>query len=284
MRVPVNGIELHVDVQGPAAAPAIYAHHGAPGLGTHATPKRAFAPMADAFRIVTWDARGSGASDAVPPYSHAQWVADWDALRTRFGDEKIVVKGGSYGGYVALEYTLAHPERVRALVLRDTSASRRFETMAKANALARAREFPDITPELLDMVFDGRVPDDATMKSAYATLAPLYDAKSDPAKAAERVASVVARADTHNQAFSQNLPNYDLTGRLHEIQVPVLITVGRHDWITPVAASEEIAAGIPHAELVVFEHSGHSPQLEENEKWVATVRDFLRRHGITGDR
>jgi len=281
MRVPVNGIELHVDVQGPADAPAIYAHHGAPGLGTHATPKRAFAPMADAFRIVTWDARGSGASDAVPPYSHAQWVADWDALRAHFGDEKIVVKGGSYGGYVALEYTLAHPERVRALVLRDTSASRRFEAMAKANALARAREFPDITPELLDMVFDGRVPDDATMKSAYATLAPLYDAKTDPAKAAERVASVVARADTHNQAFSQNLPNYDLTGRLHEIRVPVLITVGRHDWITPVAASEEIAAGIPHAELVVFEHSGHSPQLEENEKWVATVRDFLRRHGIT---
>jgi proline iminopeptidase len=284
MRVPVNGIELHVDVQGSADAPAIYAHHGAPGLGTHATPKRAFAPMADAYRVVTWDARGSGASDPVPPYTHAQWVADWDALRARLGDETIVVKGGSYGGYVALEYTLTHPERVRALVLRDTSASRSFEAMAKANALARAREFPDITPDLLDMVFDGRVPDDATMRAAYATLAPLYDAKTDPAKAAERVAAAVVRADTHNQAFSQNLPNYDLTARLHEIQVPVLITVGRHDWITPVAASEEIAAGIPHAELVVFEHSGHSPQIEENAKWVATVRDFLERHGIAGRR
>ena len=284
MRAPVNGIELHVDVQGPADAPAIYAHHGAPGLGTHATPKRAFAPMTDAYRIVTWDARGSGASDPVPPYTHAQWVADWDALRAHLGDETIVVKGGSYGGYVALEYTLAHPERVHALVLRDTSASRTFEAMAKANALARAKEFPDITPELLDMVFDGRVPDDATMRSAYATVAPLYDAKTDPKKAAERVAAAVVRADTHNQAFSKNLKNYDLTGRLHEIQVPVLITVGRHDWITPVAASEEIAAGIPHAELVVFEHSGHSPQLEENELWVATVRDFLERHGIGGKR
>ncbi len=282
MRVPVNGIELHVDVQGPADAPAIYAHHGAPGLGTHATPKRAFAPMADAFRVVTWDARGSGASDPVPPYTHAQWVADWDALRAHLGDERIVVEGGSYGGYVALEYTLAHPDRVRALVLRDTSASRRFEAMAKANALARAAEFPDITPELLDMVFDGRVPDDATMRSAYATVAPLYDAKTDPAKAAERVAAAVVRADTHNQAFAGNLPNYDLTDRLHEIQVPVLITVGRFDWITPVAASEEIAAGIPHAELVVFEHSGHSPQIEENAKWVATVRGFLERHGVVG--
>jgi proline iminopeptidase len=284
MRVPVNGIHLHVDVQGSPDAPAIYAHHGAPGLGTHATPKRAFAPLAGEYRVVSWDARGSGASDPVPPYTHAQWVADWDALRDRLGDETIVVKGGSYGGYVALEYVLAHPERTRALILRDTSASRSFEAMAKANALARAREFPDITPEMLDMVFDGRVPDDAAMKSAYAALAPLYDAKTDRKKAAERVASAVFRADTHNQAFAGNLPHYDLTGRLHEIRCPVLIVVGRHDWITPVAASEEIAAGIPHAELVIFEHSGHSPQLEENEKFVATVRDFLRRNGVTGQR
>lgn len=282
MRVPINGIHLHVDVQGPADAPAIYAHHGAPGLGTHATPKHAFAPVTDAFRVVTWDARGSGASDPVPPYTHAQWVADWDALRAHFGDERSVVKGGSYGGYVALEYVLAHPERASALILRDTSASRKTEAQAKANALARAKEFPDITPELLDMVFDGRVPDDAAMRAAYAALAPLYDAKTDPAKAAARVAAAVVRADTHNQAFSKNLPNYDLTGRLHEIQVPTLVVVGRHDWITPVSASEELAAGIPNAELVIFEHSGHSPQLEENPKFVATVRDFLARHGVGG--
>jgi len=280
MYVNVNGIRLRVDVQG--NGPAIYAHHGAPGLGTHATPKRAFAPLADAYRIVTFDARGSGESEAVPPYTHAQWVADVDALRRQFGDEKIVMKGGSYGGYVALEYVLAHPERVSHLILRDTSASRRFEEMAKRNALARAKEFPDITPEMLDKVFSGRVESDDEMRSAYAALAPLYDAKTDPAKAAARVASAIFRADTHNQAFAGNLPNYDLTARLHEIEVPTLIVVGRHDWITPLAASEEIAAGIPHAELVIFENSGHSPQLEENERFVAVVRDFLSRHGLPG--
>lgn len=280
MFVTVNGARLRVDIQG--QGPTIIAHHGAPGLGTHATPKRAFAPLADAYRIVTFDARGSGESDATPPYTHAQWVADVDALRAHLGVETIVMKGGSYGGYVALEYTLAHPERVSHLILRDTSASRRFEAMARGNALARAAEFPDITEELLDMLFEGRVPDDETMRSAYATIAPLYDANTTPEKAAERVASAVFRADTHNQAFAGNLPSYDLTSRLHEIQVPTLIVVGRHDWITPVAASEEIAAGIPNSELVIFEHSGHSPQLEENEKFVATVRDFLARHDLPG--
>lgn len=280
MFVNVNGIQLRVDVQG--EGPAIYAHHGAPGLGTHRTPRRAFGPLSDAFRVVTFDARGSGESDAVPPYTHAQWVADLDALRAHFGDEQIILTGGSYGGYVALEYVLEHPERVSHLILRDTSASHQFEAMAKRNALARAEEFPEITEELLDTLFGGRVESDEAFRNAYATIAPLYDASYDPAKAAERVAGATFRADTHNQAFSQNIPDFDLRPRLHEIQVPTLVVVGRHDWITPVAASEEIAAGVPNAELVIFENSGHSPQLEENEKFVATVREFLARHGETG--
>ena len=201
-------------------------------------------------------------------------------MREHYGDDKVILTGGSYGGYVALEYVLAHPERVSHLILRDTSASRRFEDMARANALARAAEFPDITEALLDRVFEGRIEGDEDLRQTWATLAPLYDAKHDPAKVADRIASATFRADTHNQAFSKNLPNYDLTDRLGEIAVPTLIVVGRHDWITPVRASEEIAAGIRGSELVIFENSGHSPQLEENEKFIAVVRDFLNRNGV----
>lgn len=275
MFVEVNGVRLRVDVQGEGNPVPIYTHHGAPGLGSHAEPKRSFGPLADTYRVVSFDARGSGESDAVPPFSHAQWVADLDALRAHFGDERIVLAGGSYGGYVALEYTLAHPDRVTHLILRDTSASRRFEGLAKRNALARAAEYPDITEEMLDKVFDGRVEGDEELRRYWATLAPLYDANTTPEKVAQRIASATFRYQTHNWAFSRNLPDYDLTGRLHEIRCPVLVVVGRHDWITPVAASEEIAAGIPDARLVVFEDSGHSPQIEESERFIALVREFL---------
>jgi proline iminopeptidase len=278
VRVDVGGAHLHVDVQG--EGPPIYAHHGAPGLGTHATPKRAFAPLADAFRVVTFDARGSGASGAVPPYTHAQWVADLDALRAHVGDPRMVLTGGSYGGYVALEYVLAHPDRVSHLILRDTAASHRFEAQARRNALARAAEFPAIDEALLDRLFGGRVESDEAFAEAFAAIAPLYDAEVDPAKVAERVRAATFRAETHNWAFSRNVPSYDLRARLPEIAVPTLVVVGRHDWITPVEASEELAAGIPGAELVIFENSGHSPQLEENERFIAVVRDFLSRHGL----
>ena len=64
---------------------------------------------------------------------------------------------------------------------------------------------------------------------------------------------------------------------LPAVTAPTLVTVGRHDWVTPVSSSETIAALLPDAELVVFENSGHSPQVEEAELWRATVRSFLDR-------
>jgi proline iminopeptidase len=73
------------------------------------------------------------------------------------------------------------------------------------------------------------------------------------------------------------MPTYDLKPQLPSLRCPVLVTVGRHDWVTPVSMSETIAALVPDAELVVFEQSGHSPQVEERDAFLATVRAFLDR-------
>lgn len=277
MKIRINGAELHVHTQGPENAPTIIAHHGAPGLSSHAEPATNMAPLADEYRIISFDARGSGASELRPPYTHEQWVADVDALREHFGIERFIMAGGSYGGFISLEYTLAHPERVSHVILRDTAASFAFNGQAKLNALSRATEFPDITPEVLDRMFEGRLVDDEDYRHVYATIAPLYDVNHDPERTRERMRTAPIHAATHNQAFAHSLPNYDLRGRLAEIKVPVLITVGRHDWITPVEASEELNDLLPDSELVIFENSGHSPQVEENAGWISTIRDFLRR-------
>lgn len=67
----------------------------------------------------------------------------------------------------------------------------------------------------------------------------------------------------------------DYSGRLGEVQAPTLVCVGRFDPQTPVGCSQEVAAGVPHARLVIFEHSGHRPFEEEPDRFRAVVRAFV---------
>jgi proline iminopeptidase len=70
----------------------------------------------------------------------------------------------------------------------------------------------------------------------------------------------------------------DLDDRLGEIRSPVLVLAGRHDRTCPPEAAEAMARGIPDAELVVFERSGHMTFVEEPEAYVGTVAAALRKH------
>lgn len=277
MFVTINGNKLAVEVFGDEDAPVLMAHHGAPGLGSRAEPRATFRPFADTFRVVVFDARGSGESEGNPPFTHEQWVADVDALREWAGAERIVMAGGSYGGFIAMEYAIAHPDRVRALVLRDTSPDHDNEIAARQNALNSARVTVDV--DKLDRINEGRVRDNDDLRDCWREILPLYDHVYDPAKVEERVASTPYRYETHNFAFSVNQPNYDIKPLLPRISCPTLVTVGRDDWITPVESSERIVQLIPDARLVVFEKSGHSPQIEEADRWRQVVRDFLAEVG-----
>lgn len=279
MRIDINGNPLEVDVLGSPGSPTLIAHHGAPGLGSRAEPRATFGTLVDTMRVVVYDARGSGASGLAPPFTHSQWVADLDALREHVGADQVVAAGGSYGGFIALEYALAHPDRVRAVILRDTAADNRHDEAARRNALASSRI--DIDLAKFDRIMDGHTRDDADLADCWRHILPLYDHSYDPARVEERLRTTVYHHATHNFTFTHNMPNYDILDRLSEITCPVLVTVGRDDWIVPVAESEAIAEHIPGARLVVFERSGHSPQMEEPELFQSVMRDFLCDAGIT---
>lgn len=276
-RVIINDNELEVEVLGEPGAPVLIGHHGAPGLASRAEPKASWGRLADTFRVIVFDARGSGNSGGNPPFTHEQWAADVEALRVWAGAEKIVMAGGSYGGFIAMEYTLRHPDRVSALVLRDTSPDNLNEKAARQNALSSDRVKIDI--EKLERIDEGRVYDNADLEDCWREILPLYDYDYDPAQVDVKAKATPYRYETHNFAFSTNVPNYDIKDQLHRITCPVLVTVGRHDWITPVDASERIVANVPDGRLVIFEKSGHSPQIEEVELWEKTVRDFLHEVG-----
>lgn len=72
------------------------------------------------------------------------------------------------------------------------------------------------------------------------------------------------------------LKDYDRTPRLHEIGVPTLFLCGRYDEATP-EATKWYQSLVPGAEMIFFEHSAHMPHLEETERCLGVVRDFLSR-------
>ncbi len=79
-----DGVHLNVKVIGDdlkTTKPLLIAHHGAPGLSTLAEPEGSFAFLADNFRVLVFDARGSGASDHTGPFTHDRWIKDIENLR-----------------------------------------------------------------------------------------------------------------------------------------------------------------------------------------------------------
>lgn len=279
MKINVNDITLDVSVDGPGDAPVMIAHHGGPGIGSAVQVRPQFMPFSAVARVVTYDARGSGSSPLVPPYTHRQWAADVDAVRAGLGVDKIIMCGHSYGGFIALEYALRYPGRVSGLILEDTAAqSGGLSSVAIDNALASSRV--NIDQGTLERVMSGQCRDDEDLKTCFLAMLPLYDYQPRAEATSQALEECAFHADTHNWAFSRNQPEYDVVHQLSSIKCPTLVLVGRHDWITPVEAAEEIANGIPGAQLVVFEKSGHAPGVEEAARFQDAVRSFLADHDL----
>jgi proline iminopeptidase len=273
MRVTINDNELNVEVLGEDGNPVLIAHHGGGGIGSLAEPRATFGALSDIFQVVVFDARGCGLSEGKPPFSHEQWAADVDGLRQWIGAEQIVVAGGSYGGFIAMEYATRYPARTRGMILRDTSPDNSSVDRLYANARAQTRV--EIDWDNFNRYWQGEITDDEDLKQRWAELIPLYDFEYDAEASAKRVEAGIYRYETHNWCRKQNIPNYDVRPLLPSVTCPTLVTVGRADWVCPVEMSETIASLIPNAKLVVFEKSGHSPQFEEYELFQQTMREFV---------
>ena len=170
------------------------------------------------------------------------------------------------------------------------------------NALMQVLTSDRITPdpERQLRLWTGMARDDEDFEKGFTEIMGMYAAKpNQPEKAMGEAPATEAKPDvesgskevkeekqqgkglqfhhkTHNAAYSQIMPKWDLRDRLKEIEVPTLVTVGRQDRIVPVASSEEICKGIgDNARLKIFENSGHSPPSEEPEAFQACIREFV---------
>jgi len=274
MQITLNGCDIYYTVKGNPAGETIFFIHGGPGMSDSRGDEAAFSALGDTYQLVFMDNRGSGRSDIVPPYTHEQWISDIDAMRDYLGLDKIIILGGSYGGFLTLEYTLLYPDRVKAVILRDTAANQNHHHLSIDKALNS--NLPGIDGTMLHRLFTGEVRSNAEFKEMIRAILPLYTVKEDKEADGRQLENIYLHYETHNYAFSVNQKQYDVEARLPEINVPVLITVGVHDWVTPVECSDKLAAGIRNNTYIQFENSGHSPHIEENEAYMKEVREFLK--------
>ena len=262
----LDGVELfHVEV---GTGPPCLVMHG--GLGAdHLMYRPWLDALADRVELIYYDHRCNGRSSSPPleTMTMEQLADDAAALLSHLGHDRAVVLGHSYGGFIAQELALRHPERVRALVLVDTTPGQLgtgesaddqgpppppelFETMLKV-----ADEQPD-APRLLELML------------------PLYLHQADPVDTAAAMDGTIAKLDVAQQSMVV-LAGWSSVDRLGSIGCPVLVVGGRYDIFTSLPQSVRIASRIPNARLEVFEASGHMPFIDEPERFTAVVGSWL---------
>jgi proline-specific peptidase len=256
--------------------------HGGPGAG-HDYLESLEALAADR-EVVFYDQLGCGRSDK--PDDASLWrverfVAEVETVRDALGLERVNLLGQSWGGWLAIEYMLSHPQGVVGLVLASTSASIP-QFVAEAERLKAALP-PEVyeTMRLYESSGDLHHPDyEVAVMEFYRRHLCRLDPWPEPLLRSLKNLDgnpVYETMNGPNEFFViGNLRNWDRTQRLGEIDASTLVTVGRHDEITP-ACAETIHRGIPGSEIRVFEESAHVAHLEETEAYLQTVADFLSR-------
>jgi pimeloyl-ACP methyl ester carboxylesterase len=217
------------------------------------------------LRIIAPDFRGFGASDPSPePYTIAGLADDVAELLDHLGLPRAVVGGLSMGGYVAFELYRRHPGRVAALILADTrpepdGAEARAGRRRMAD-LARTEGSRAVAEQLLPKL-----------------LAPRTRARQPEVEAALRAMMESARPEAVEAALMAMARRDDSRPLLPEIAVPVLVTGGAEDALTPAAETREWARLIPNARVRFIEHAGHVPNLEQPESFNELLLEFLAR-------
>jgi pimeloyl-ACP methyl ester carboxylesterase len=175
-----------------------------------------------------------------------------DAFAAGLGLRPFVFVGRSMGGVIGLSLAVRHPARVQALVLACTAAHFAFppEQLAVHRDVVRGRLPQQFTTETFSPSTGLDV-----MREAWTE-----QVKTDPRV---RYTDLLACAA------------FDARALLPRVRVPTLVVAGADDGVTPVACSEELAAGIPGARLEVIAQAGHQAPLEQPDVFNRTVGRFI---------
>jgi L-proline amide hydrolase len=259
--------------------------HGGPGAAHDYTE-----PIANLSRFgrgcVLYDQLGCGKSTHLPDAPADFWTVQLfkdelvDLTRELGIAERYAVVGQSWGGMLAMEHALDHPDGLRAIVVADSPASIPL-WVEEANRM-RADLPHDVQETLTRHEADG-----TTETKEYADAVRVYyDRHLCRVPWPDFVTRSFAQMDEDPTVYHTmngpsefhcigSLKTWDITDRLPEISTPTLLVSGRYDEATPHIV-EQIHQRIPGAQWQVFEESSHMPHVEEPDAFLETVEAFLK--------
>ena len=262
--------------------------HGGPGMAHDYV--ESIAGIAETGRpVIFYDQLGCGLSDH--PHDPDLWhvplfVEEVAAVRDALGLERVHILGQSWGGMLGMEYALTQPDGLASLIVANSPASM-TQWVEEANRLRT--ELPKDVQQAL-----------TRHEQAGTTDTPEYEAAVNvyyerhlcrvipfPDSINRTIAQMVADPEVYHTMNGPSefyvvgrLKNWDIRHRLPEITIPTLVLSGRHDEATPLIA-ETVHKGIPNSEWVLFEDSSHTPHIEETERYLQVVEEFLSRAETT---
>lgn len=260
MIIKANGLRVRCEVEGETGPWIVFSN----SLGTtlemwdaqvEALPGR--------FRILRYDTRGHGGTDAPPgPYSFDELADDLLALMDVHGISSAVLVGLSMGGMLAQVAALKAPHRFNGLVLCDTTS--RYGPEVAEFWAARVR---------------------TALTEGLASIAETTPARWFTAGFKERHPEVVAQYQATLRATPPQgyagccaaIPTIDVTDRLPSLSIPARVIVGEQDPSTTPAHAGRIAAALPGADLIVLPDAAHLSNVEQPAAFNAALLEFLDR-------
>jgi proline iminopeptidase len=257
--------------------------HGGPGLDhTYFLPH--LLSLANDHQVIFYDQRASGRSSIEVDSNTVSidgFLLDIENIRSFFGLDKWTILGHSWGGYLALNYTIKYPINVDRLVLIDPMpASTELqeeaqlieesrETAADSLAIALIMESPAFEngeirayESLFRALFANQFYDRSYSDSLIIGFQPTF-----------------LRGSNKLKYLAKDISAFDIHSQLETMEVPTLLIYGSHDPLSGNSA-QAYARYIPNVQLVIIPHSGHFPFVEQKESFFKAVEKFLQHESL----
>jgi pimeloyl-ACP methyl ester carboxylesterase len=259
--ITINNLSVSYNDHGPDDAAVIIFIHGFP-LNKSMWDIQVEA-LKENFRVISYDIRGHGDSDpGSDEFFIELFVLDLLRLMEKLRIEKSILCGLSLGGYIALNAVLKHPDRFDGLILNDTQCIADTPEIKENRCQAIIRIMKNGAEQYADEIIKNLfAPESFTKK------------KNVVATAREMIIGTTKHSLCNTlHALAERK---ETCTHLHEINIPVLIMVGKEDKITPVAAARQMHEKILNSKLEIIQQAGHLSNLEDPTAFNTHLVKFL---------